>query len=177
MEIWKDVKNYEGLYQVSSLGRVKGLERQVRHPSGVTKIVREKIISQHFDRDGYPRIALWKNNKGSLYAVHRLVASAFLPNPNNSNLVMHLDDNPLNNKVDNLIWGTTQDNTNDKVNKGRQAKGETIYQSKLTEKEVLIIRSRYTPRVITIGMLSEEFNVGRSAIKDIVSNKTWKHLI
>ena len=92
-EIWKDVDGYEGLYQVSDLGRVKG------------KDIKAKNLCQ-----GYHHVGLWKNNEVKSMKVHRLVALAFIPNPENKPCINHKDGNKLNNHVNNLEWCTYSEN-------------------------------------------------------------------
>ena len=101
MEEWKDIKNYEGLYQISSLGRVKSLPKE--RNNGINN---EIILKQCTDKKGYKRVNLYKNKKSTRVLVHRLVAEAFLNNPNNYPLINHKDENPSNNKVENLEWCT-----------------------------------------------------------------------
>lgn len=103
MEIWKDVVGYEGLYQVSNLGRVRSLPRY--STSG-------KILKYQLDRYGYYRVCLSKHNKNTLKQIHRLVAQAFIPNPNNLSFVNHKDEDSTNNKVTNLEWCTHEYNCN-----------------------------------------------------------------
>lgn len=95
-EIWKDVIGYEGLYQVSSLGQIKSLSY-----SGGSK---ERILKQYTRPDGYLSVALTKDGKHMTKTVHRLVATAFLPNPNNLEMINHKDEVRSNNSVDNLEW-------------------------------------------------------------------------
>ena len=102
-EEWKDVENYEGLYQVSNLGRVKSLKDNNGKP-------REKIMKQGKTKNGYLRIMLCKNGKRERFLVHRLVANAFIPNPNNFKCVNHKDEDKTNNCVNNLEWCTYQYN-------------------------------------------------------------------
>ncbi|MEG1256888.1 NUMOD4 motif-containing HNH endonuclease [Clostridium sp.] len=105
VEIWKDIKGYEGLYQVSNLGRVKSLERYRKNHNKLQK-VEEKIKNMRQDKQGYLLIDLYKGNKAKTIRVHRLVAETFLKNADNKETVNHIDGNKLNNRIDNLEWST-----------------------------------------------------------------------
>lgn len=106
MEIWKDIEGYEGLYQVSNMGRVKSLKRKDRYG----RIIKEKIRNLQNGKDGYLIISLWNNGKGRMYSVHRLVAETFIPNPDSKPVVNHIDGNKQNNNADNLEWCTNSEN-------------------------------------------------------------------
>ena len=109
-EIWKSVKGYEGLYEVSNLGRVKALERRKNCNRGYG-IIKEHIMKPNFCNTDYYRVALTNNNHiRKYYLIHRLVAEAFIENPNNYDIVNHKDGNKLNNQVDNLEWCTVSYN-------------------------------------------------------------------
>ena len=110
-EIWKDIKGYEGLYQVSNFGRVKSLERESWNGKAYF-IKKEQIRTILKDTGGYYYIGLTKEGKTKNYMVHRLVAEAFIPNPDNYPEVNHKDENKLNNCVDNLEWCTSKYNAN-----------------------------------------------------------------
>lgn len=103
-EIWKDIKGYEGKYQVSNLGNVRSLNYR-----GSGKV---KLLRQTSDKKGYKRMSLYKNGKMKTCRVHRLVAIAFLPNPNNYKEVNHKDEDKSNNNVNNLEWCTREYNIN-----------------------------------------------------------------
>ena len=108
-EIWRDIKNYEGLYQISNLGRVKRLRFINRH----LNFEKEKILKPYKDGGNYYFvIGLHKDGKRKYKAIHRLVAETFIPNPNNYPVVNHKDENKLNNRIDNLEWCTHKYNSN-----------------------------------------------------------------
>ena len=108
-EEWRGIKDYKGLYQVSNTGNVKSLERTVRCARGY-KIVPEKILEGYDNGNGYLYVKLCKEGKRKQYRINRLVAQAFLENPQNLPEVNHKDKNPKNNCVDNLEWCTRQYN-------------------------------------------------------------------
>ena len=117
MEIWKDIKGYEGLYQVSNYGRVKSLSRLKKNFNVNTKtmdtiILPEKIRKPQLTRYGYYRIGLTKNSKQIYYSIHRLVTEAFISNPDNLPQINHKDENKTNNEVTNLEWCTAKYNGN-----------------------------------------------------------------
>lgn len=129
-EIWKDVKGYEGLYQVSNLGRCRSLDRVIPCSSLLGdkksfvrkgKILKEGRYSKGRGLEiGYVRYSLTKDKKAKNYCIHKLVAEAFIPNPNNKPYVDHIDTNTLNNRVENLRWvSASENNYNHLTNKKR----------------------------------------------------------
>ncbi|KXL53383.1 NUMOD4 motif protein [Anaerotignum neopropionicum] len=110
IEQWKDIKDFEGIYQVSNLGRIKSLERIVIDKKGMKKICKETIKTIHDNGKGYLNVNLWKDNKSYMRYVHRLVAQAFIPNLEDKSTVNHKDFNRSNNCVDNLEWATYSEN-------------------------------------------------------------------
>lgn len=119
-EIWKPVIGYEGLYEVSSMGRIRSLDRitsyinrtQEGKEYTTTHTHKGKLMKQHNNHFGYKVIALCINGKYRTCMVHRLVAQVFIPNPNNLPQVNHKDENKQNNCIDNLEWCTQQYNIN-----------------------------------------------------------------
>ena len=118
VEEWRDIEGYEGYYQVSNKGRVKSLPRQLWNGK-VWFESKEIILSGKEDCEGYPVVSLNKNLKRKHIRVHRLVAQAFIPNPNNYRVVNHIDGSRNNNNVENLEWCTQQYNIRHAVKIGR----------------------------------------------------------
>jgi hypothetical protein len=116
-EVYKDIKGYEGLYQISNLGNVKSIKSK-------------KILVQSSSSSGYKFINLRKNSKGKNFRVHRLVAETFIPNYNNLPYVNHKDENPKNNCVDNLEWCTASYNINYGDRNNKVAKKVSIWRKK-----------------------------------------------
>lgn len=110
-EIWKDVKGYEDLYEVSNFGRVKSKDRRVKvvHKSTFYKNLKGKMLKP-INTIGYDKVALCKEGRKKYHNIHRLVAEAFIPNENNLPIVNHKDESRNNNHVDNLEWCTHQYN-------------------------------------------------------------------
>ena len=105
-EQWKDIKGYEGLYQVSNLGKVRSLDRIVKqfgHKQEYERLIKGKLLKLHIQNGGYLIATLTKNNNERKMLVHRLVAIAFMGN-NEGMQVNHKDGNKLNNKLSNLEW-------------------------------------------------------------------------
>jgi hypothetical protein len=164
MEEWKDIVGYEGLYQVSNTGRVKSLKKC------------ELLMKHQISNCGYCRVSLRKPKSSIKYSIHRLVAEAFLPNPNNLPQVNHIDGNKLNNLVDNLEWNTRSENQKHAYRNRLQIslKGEKHNMNKLTQLQVNEIREKYATKKYSQAELSCEYNVSKSHISDIINYRYWK---
>ena len=110
MEVWKEIKGYEGKYQISSFGRVKSVKRFANIKCGSKRPIRERILKQDSDLLGYKRVSLSLNCKQKWHSVHRLVAIHFIINPGNKPEVNHKDKNTSNNLIENLEWVTKREN-------------------------------------------------------------------
>ena len=117
--MWKDIKGFEGIYQISDCGEVKSLSRNVKCRGGVRN-VSEKILVPVTIGNGYKQVGLCRDGKCKRVLLHRLIAEAFISNPNNFPCVNHKDGNPSNNNIDNLEWCTHEYNSNYYICKERQ---------------------------------------------------------
>jgi hypothetical protein len=185
LEIWKDIAGYESYYQVSNYGRVKSLDRRIEH---LNRLVKGRILKINNIKDHYSSVGLSKNHKVRTFWVHRLVANAFISNDNIFPEVNHIDGNKHNNSTNNLEWVTRSRNMNHAYETGLQVvkegtkppakRGSDHYRSKLTEEDVLFIRTNYKPYDNEFGAkaLGEKFNLHKNHIRDIVNRKSWKHV-
>lgn len=172
VEIWKDIVGYEGLYQVSNMGRVKSLN--------YNHTLEERILKNIKSNGYYYRVMLYKNKKGKSIRIHRLVGNAFIKNPDNKPCINHIDGNKSNNRVDNLEWCTYKENTEHAFITGmmvnRDTKGIKNCKSKLNNVQVLEIREKYSTGKYTYQELADEYNVHKSTIELIINRKLWKHI-
>lgn len=135
-----------------------------------------KLINSFAFEDGYICVSLIKNGKTKFTGLHRLVANAFIPNPENKPQVNHKDGNKHNNSIDNLEWATIVENIQHAFDTGlnQAKKGEKSHLSKLTEKEVLEIRA--LGKSVSAIELGLKYGVNNQAIYKILSRQRWKHI-
>lgn len=164
-EIWKDILDFEGLYVVSNKERVK----RIMHRKNAT----QKIINHSVNEFGYHYVCLTKNGIGKNYMVSRLVATAFIPNPENKPQVNHLNGKD-DNTPESLEWNTSLENIHHAWETGLATpkKGEKHSQSKLTEKDVLEIRASN----LNHHRLSTIYKVSPATISKIIYRQRWKHI-
>lgn len=167
-EQWREIEDYEGLYQVSTFGRVRSLKR---------KTTKGKIVKQMF-RNRYLFADLSKNGYRKSYSVGRLVALSHIPNPLNKPWVNHIDGNTKNNHVDNLEWCTPSENMQHAFDTGlkKPTRGEDNPRAKLTTEKVKQIRAWYATGHWRVTALGRAFGVSHQAISDIIKRKKWKHI-
>lgn len=123
MEIWKSIKDFKGLYEISNLGRVRSLDRTTETTMINSKIqhkrfYKSQIISQHTAKNGYLQVVIFKQCDKKTYnkMIHRLVAEAFISNPENKQTINHKNSNKLDNRLYNLEWNTMQENNIHAIN-------------------------------------------------------------
>lgn len=166
-EIWKDVVGYEGRYAVSNTGKVKRADV-------------DKIMKFSVNKKGYLKVALSTRGALKSCAVHRIVAFAFLENPENKPEVNHINGVKMENNVENLEWCTRDENIAHAIKTGlrdyKSMTGEKSHLSKLTEKEVREIRLLRSGTKLTLLKIARKYNVTKDAIYDIVHFRSWKHV-
>ena len=181
-EIWKDIQGYEGLYQISSIGRVRSLNR-INHFEGKNQIkkyqcgqlLKGKVLKYKYVH-GYTNVTLYtEKHRHKQYQVHRLVAQAFIPNPNNYPQINHKDGNKLNNCVANLEWVTNQQNREHALKNGLHLCGEKCSWSKLKQKDVDFIRQN--KNIHSNKELVNMFNVSVGCIKSVLNGSSWKKIV
>lgn len=174
-EEWKDIEGYEGFYQISNLGRVKSLGGW----RGTAKR-KEKIRSTSLTRDGYVRVRLIHQGKDKTMRVHRLVAEAFIPNPEGKDTVNHIDGNKQNNTVSNLEWNDRTEQMLHAYALGLKPSrvGSHNSNAKFTDEQVREIRKTYIPYSKEFGTvaLAEKYGVTNRVIGLIVKNKSYKNV-
>jgi hypothetical protein len=183
-EVWKDVVRYEGLYQVSNLGNVKSLDREVAPNNKVPYWRKGKICKQSKSNLGYMTVGFTVNNVKVNKYVHRLVAESFIANMNDYPQVNHIDCDKTNNRINNLEWCTNSQNhihaSKNGLNKLHLHRvvysGEENGRSLLTKEQVLEIKQKYIPYKYSAKKLSKEYSVSESCITHILNNTSWKEI-
>jgi hypothetical protein len=179
-EIWRDITDYEGRYQVSSNGHVKSLKRKVQCGKRIITI-NEKILKPAHDGYGHTFVGLYKDGVNKLIKVHKLVALAFLPPcPGEYGVLAgqyvidHINEIKDDNRAENLQWLLSTENTSkgNRIQKKSSLKGVRHGRSKLTEKQVLEIRKDTR----TLQVIGDEYGISIASVSRIRNNKLWKHL-
>ncbi len=164
-EVWKNIFEYEGLYQVSSFGNVRSLDREIINNKRVKNILHGRVLRFLYSKatTRHPRkrcfVELWKDNKRKRMAVHRLVALSFIENPMNKPQVNHIDGNGLNNNVENLEWVTNSENVKHAYENSliKPSNEKPIIGTNLYTKEKYYFKS--------VAEASKSFNVTPGAIR------------
>jgi hypothetical protein len=180
VEIWKPIPGWEGLYEVCaetqeirSVTRIIGQHRRGR---GFPRTQQGKILRPVSMANGYLAYSLRKDGKSKWVNLHAAVCfAAHGPKPTPQHRVRHLDGDPLNNRPENLRWGTQRENCQDTVRHGRSTRGEKNSQTVLSESDVIEIRRRCS-RGETQGVVSRDFNVCQGTVSAIVCGRSWQWL-
>ncbi|MBM6630318.1 HNH endonuclease [Mammaliicoccus vitulinus] len=169
-EIWKAIPGFEGLYEVSDLGRVRSLDREVIYKDGRVRIYKGEILKQYINTHERLKVNLSKDNKAYTKHPHSLVALAFIGERPENYHVCHIDGDLTNNKLTNIRFDTASQNAIDIYRYGKKSGT-----GKLSIEQVLEIRQLYTTGKYSQRELAQEFNVSRVNINYIVTRKsfTW----
>lgn len=174
-EIWKGIIGYEGLYEVSNLGRVKSLKKDRYNYRG-TWIQREKILKDA-NCGGYRIVSLTKNLTHKSRRVHILVAESFIYNKRGLKEINHKNGIKTDNNVENLEWCTRSENCIHSYAMGlSNSTGNKAHNRILSYKQVLEIRDKFIPFVYKRKQLAQEYNVSEATIKAILSRKIWSRI-
>jgi hypothetical protein len=169
-EIWINIKGYENKYQISNYGRIKSLKN-------LHRTYREKILKNLENPQGYYFVILYFGKIQKTKLVSRLVAQAFIPNPENKPQVNHIDGNKKNNYISNLEWVTAFENRNHAYKIGLiNNSGEKNGNSKFNNKEILLIRETYKNNNYTYKKIAEIFNISNSHAWNIINKKMWIYI-
>lgn len=178
-EEWKPVPNFEGLYEVSNLGRVRSVERKVRSNQRNNHFfaVKQRFLLPDISA-AYYRVTLSKDGKTKRFSVHRLVCEAFLENPENKPFVNHKDGDKLNNTLSNLEWVTQSENCIHALETGlaKPVKGERHGMAKYSEETVNEIRMLYETTSMTHQSIADKFGIDRRYITELINGKIWTEL-
>lgn len=178
-EEWRDIEGFEGIYQVSSLGRVKSLKRKIWNGNSFWWRDGQLLKPSRIGRDDWQPFAipLWKGNKGRTRLVHHLVLEAFIcKRPSKLLFGCHYDCDTSNNKLENLRWDTQEENTRDSVREGTIKHGEDHHNAKLTVDKVREIRRLYAAGTHSQKDLSQLFHIDQGHISSIISRKKWRRV-
>jgi len=171
-EEWKPVVGFEGLYEVSSAGRVRSMPRKHRSSLGLREYGGQ-IIKPLKKNNGYLVVNLTDVDRRLQEMIHRLVLLSFVGSPEKGYECCHSDGDQSNNHLSNLRWDTRKNNHADKRFHGTQTRGESHHTSKVTEADVLFIRTNTS---MTDVALSRMLNIGTSQIGRIARRESWKHI-
>jgi hypothetical protein len=180
IEVWRPVPGYEGLYEVSDLGKVRRLDREqhvTRYGKATTCIRKGGHVASHPNGRGYMRVTLFRYGEQRDHFVHRLVCLAFLgPPPTDRHQAAHSDGTTDNNRLTNLSWKTPSENAADALAHGRYLRGERAHHAKLTGDKVREMRRLYATGGFRFQDLADRFNVSHRAAYMAAKGITWKHI-
>lgn len=172
--MWKDIPNFEGQYQVSDNGLVRSVERHITDSKNHFYTIKSRILRPNKTKNGYLIVHLCKNGKRHALYIHKLVAEAFIPNPNNHPIVNHKNGDKTRCDISNLEWSTYSENNQHAYDTGLKPRGEGQYKAKLTENDVVQIRKQ--GKTGTFESIAQQYGVSKATIRDVLSHKTWKHV-
>lgn len=186
LEVWQDIPGYEGVYQASDMGRIRGIDRF--DSSG--KFRTGKVLKQRTNKHGYKQLVLSKNGIVRTHIVHVIICTVFNGHKPDNHEVSHKNGIKTDNRKDNVYWKTHAENERDKILHGtipkgdrngkytkpnKTPRGERIGTSKLSVEDILKIRSLHRDGLGCIR-ISKIFGVSKTSILNIINRKTWNHI-
>jgi len=176
-EKWKDIKNYEGYYQVSNKGKVRGVARLINGGGSQNKrFIKEKVLKNHVKQNGYCQVRLTKDGISKDFLVHRLVAISFKGTIEGSPHVNHIDGNKQNNKLDNLEWCNTFENMQHAFDIGLvDNRGIKSPNNKYSEAQILLVKKLLQEGHSNVT-ISKMTGVNRTTVYRVKIGKQWSHL-
>lgn len=179
-EYWKDIEGYEGIYQVSTLGKIKALPVSKKYGRFEQKR-KETILKPSIDKRGYHSVSLQKDGITKYCSVHRIVAEAFILNIENKPTTNHIDGDKSNNSVYNLEWATHKEQINHADKNGlRNIRGENSAVARATNEAVEYIRKNHwsdlKAQKSNTQELCDKFAISKTTIYNILRNRSWKHV-
>ena len=178
-EVWKPVIGWSGLYEVSSLGRVRSVDRQISRRGQTPVRCEGRMLRQKLSNKGYPVVKLRNGNVGfsKTVSVHRTVADAFVPNPMGKPNVNHIDNTKTNNRPANLQWCTQAENLEHMTRQGRRAPpfyaGKRSPNASLSDEEVCLARAAYSRGEETWETIGAKLGVSKRAAGRLINRETY----
>jgi hypothetical protein len=173
-EEWRPIAGYEGFYEVSSLGRIRSLDRKTVYLKHGRKR-KGHVLKLGTARNGRKKIMLQKNRVIGEYQVHRLVAAAFCERPEGCDVVNHINNNPLDNRAANLEWTTPSGNQQHAAKHGRLCGTANPRMAKKLNPDIarMIAEDYLIKKIGTQSTVAKKYGVAQSCVFTIVSGKTW----
>ena len=164
-EIWKTIKGYEGIYQVSNLARVRSIDRAIKYSNGYSRVQKGITLKQHITHKGYLAVYLCDRQQNFHTSVHRLIALAFIPNPDSKTQVNHINGIKSDNRLVNLEWSTAKENM-------RHAFDTGLIKAKISNKEVRKARELHSDG-LAVTKLSRMYNISQSYMSRILKGEVY----
>lgn len=173
LEIWKPIPRFSGSHQVSNLGRVRSVPRVITTKTGAKRQQPGKLMKSHVQSNGYAAVTISKGGEYRPYNIHVLVLEAFEgPRPDGM-VARHLNGDRLDNRANNLAWGTPAENQQDRHVHGTATIGEKHPMAKLTLAEVHKIRG-FRHHGFSTRWIANRFGISRATVNDIAAGRIWK---
>lgn len=167
-EIWKDIKGFDGYYQISSNARVKSVERVIVYKSGKKKRINERIMSCCKNNTGYILVQLFKDGVAKNVFVHQLMADAFIPNPHNKPCIDHINTDKTDNRIKNLRWCTYKENKQNVITREK----EKLWYNKMSIPIIMIDKENNIICAFSSAIeASKTIGICRTAIVNALSKK------